>query len=83
MFHNAYRLTPWSTSAQTVTGQHTPSNGAGCVADPRPGLHREKGEDWAGAGHYGVVPWSGRTGAVSSAAGHDNGRWNIADPRQP
>ncbi len=81
MFHNAYRLTPWSAPSQTVTGQHTPSNGAGCVADPRPGLHREKGDDWAGAGHYGVVPWSERSGAVSSAAGCDNGRWSVADPR--
>jgi hypothetical protein len=38
--------------------------------------------DWAGAGRYGVVPWTGRAGAVSSAAGHDNGRWSVADPRQ-
>lgn len=83
MFHNAYKLTTWSDPAQTITGQHTPSNGAGCVADPRPGLHRAKGDDWAGAGHYGVVPWSDRTGAVSSAAGYDNGRWSVADPREP
>ena len=83
MFHNAYKRTAWSDPAQTITGQHTPSNGAGCVADPRPGLHRAKGDDWAGAGHYGVVPWSDRTGAVSSAAGYDNGRWSVADPREP
>ena len=83
MFHNAYKLTAWSEPAQTITGQHTPSNGAGCVADPRPGLQRAKGDDWAGAGHYGVVPWSGRTGAVSSAAGYDNGSWSVADPREP
>jgi hypothetical protein len=44
-------------------------------------LHREKGDDWAGAGHYGVVPWAGRAGAVS-AAGYDNGRWSVADPRK-
>ena len=36
MFHNAYKLTAWSDPAQTITGQHTRSNGAGCVA--RPGL---------------------------------------------
>lgn len=83
MFHNAYKLTAWSDTAQTITGQHTPSNGAGCVADPRPGLHRSKGDDWAGAGHFGVVPWSERAGAVSSAAGYDNGRWSVADPREP
>ena len=29
----------------------------------------------------GVVPWTSRAGAVSSAAGHDNGRWSVADPR--
>ena len=52
-----------------------------CVADPRPGLRREKGDDWVGAGHFGVVPWSTNTGAVSSAAGYDNGRWSVADPR--
>jgi hypothetical protein len=53
-----------------------------CVADPRPNLHREKGDDWSGAGHYGVVSWEGRAGAVSSAAGYDNGRWSVADPRK-
>lgn len=81
MFHNAYKLVPWDSASQAITGQHAPSNGAMCVADPRPNLHREKGDDWAGAGHYGVVPWAGRAGAVSSAAGHDNGRWSVADPR--
>jgi len=29
----------------------------------------------------GVVPWESPTGAVSAAAGHDNGKWNVADPR--
>ena len=28
------------------------------------------------------MPWTGRAGAVSSAAGHDNGRCSGADPRQ-
>lgn len=83
MFHNAYKLTAWSAPAQTITGQHTPSDGAGSVADPRPGLQRSKGDDWAGAGHYGIVPWSEHAGAVSSAAGYDNGRWSVADPREP
>ncbi len=82
MFHNAYKLVSWDGASQAITGQHAPSNGAMCVADPRPNLHREKGDDWAGAGHYGVVPWTGRAGAVSSAAGYDNGRWSVADPRQ-
>lgn len=35
------------------------------------------------AGHYGVVPWGESCGAVSAAAGHDNGRWSVADPRMP
>jgi site-specific DNA-cytosine methylase len=82
MFHNAYKLVSWNGASQAITGQHAPSNGAMCVADPRPNLHREKGDDWAGAGHYGVVSWTGRAGAVSSAAGYDNGRWSVADPRQ-
>ena len=71
----------WTDSTGTVAGESLPSNGAFAVADPRPNLHRDKGDDWAGAGHYGVVPWAGRSGAVSSAAGHDNGRWSIADPQ--
>ncbi|MBN9560889.1 MAG: DNA cytosine methyltransferase [Alphaproteobacteria bacterium] len=82
MFHNAYKLVSWGGASQAITGQHAPSNGAMCVADPRPNLHREKGDDWAGAGHYGVVSWEGRAGAVSSAAGYDNGRWSVADPRK-
>ena len=81
MFHNAYKLVSLDSASQAITGQHAPSNGAMCVADPRPNLHREKGDDWAGAGHYGVVPWAGRAGAVGSAAGYDNGRWSVADPR--
>ena len=80
-FHNNHRVIPWGEATQAITGQHSPSNGAMCVADPRPGLRREKGDDWVGAGHFGVVPWSANTGAVSSAAGYDNGRWSVADPR--
>ena len=29
------------------------------------------------------MPWEGNCGAVSAAAGHDNGRWSVADPRLP
>ena len=28
-----------------------------------------------------MVPWREPTGAVSAAAGYDNGRWSVADPR--
>ena len=40
-----------------------------------------QGYDYATAGHFGVIPWDGSTGAVSSAACQDNGRWSVADPR--
>ena len=29
------------------------------------------------------MPWNASTGTVSSAAGYDNGRWSVADPRLP
>src|SRR3546814_551892 len=32
-------------------------------------------------GHYGVQEWEGTSGAVSGHPRHNNGRWNIADPR--
>ena len=73
MFHNAYRTVPWSAASQAITGQHAPSNGAMFVADPRPGLDRTKGDDWFGGGHFGVLPWQASSGAVSAAAGYDNG----------
>ncbi len=81
MFHNAFRVVRWPEASPAITGQHAPSNGAMCVADPRPNLDRAKGDDYHSAGHYGVMPWRDPAGAVSSAAGHDNGRWSVADPR--
>ena len=81
MFHNAFRVVRWPEASPAITGQHAPSNGAMCVADPRPNLDRAKGDDYHSAGHYGVMPWQDPAGAVSSAAGHDNGRWSVADPR--
>ena len=83
MFHNAFRIVPWSAASQAITGQHAPSNGAMCVADPRPGLDRAKGDDRFGGGHFGVLPWQASSGAVSAAAGYDNGHWSVADPRLP
>ncbi|AQS88456.1 hypothetical protein AA101099_0433 [Neoasaia chiangmaiensis NBRC 101099] len=75
---NEYRIVPWSDVARCITGAH----GTGqCVADPRPNLSRGKGDAYLTAGHYGVVSWTDSTGAVSAAAGHDNGRWAVADPR--
>ncbi|MBB3175563.1 site-specific DNA-cytosine methylase, partial [Endobacter medicaginis] len=76
---NEFRVVPWANASRCVTGAH----GTGqCIADPRPGLRRETGDHYLTAGHYGVVPWSGPSGAVSAAAGHDNGRWAVADPRE-
>ena len=83
MFHNAYRTVRWTEPSRAITGQHAPSNGAICVADPRTRLARIKGDDWFGAGHYGVLPWTATSGAVSAAAGCDNGTWSVADPRIP
>ena len=83
MFHNAYRTVPWSAASQAITGQHAPTNGAMCVADPRPGMNRSRGDDWFGGGHFGVLPWQTSSGAVSAAAGYDNGHWSVADPRLP
>lgn len=68
--------------AISVADESLPSNGAFAIADPRPGLDRSKGDDYYGAGHFGVVPWTAPSGAVCSAAGYDNGPWSVADPRQ-
>ncbi len=78
--NNEFRIVPWDGAARAVTGAH----GTGqCVADPRPGMRRERGDNYLTGGHYGVVGWDQPSGAVSAAAGHDNGRWSVADPRMP
>jgi hypothetical protein len=61
--------------AGSTTGQ-----GAYAVADPRMGWGPERAH-YQGGGHYGVLAWNDTSGAVAAAAGHDNGRWCIADPR--
>ena len=81
LLHGKYPITGWDETARTVIGGN--ANGAFAVADPRTGMQRGKGDSYLTAGHYGVVPWSSPSGAVSAAAGHDNGRWNVADPRMP
>jgi hypothetical protein len=53
------------------------------VADPRPNGIPQKGDHYLTGGHYGVVGWQETSGAVASAACHDNGRWSVADPRMP
>lgn len=74
-----YPVAAWGGNTGTVIGGD--DTGAYAVADPRPGLHRRPGDHYLTAGHYGVVPWGSTAGAVSAAAGHDNGRWSVADPR--
>jgi site-specific DNA-cytosine methylase len=74
----------WEKHANTViAGGKGVQGGYMSVADPRPTNQRSKGDHYLTNGHYGVVEWEGQTGAVSAAAGHDNGRWSIADPRLP
>ena len=74
-----YAVTRWDARTGTVIGGD--DSGAYAVADPRTGLTRGRGDHYLTAAHYGVVPWTEPCGAVSAAAGHDNGKWSVADPR--
>lgn len=77
-----YGVAEWAgAAARTVIAGSTTGEGAFAVADPRPAMQRGKGDHYLTGGHYGVVPWSGTSYAVASAAGHDNGHWSVADPR--
>ncbi|MDW3683052.1 DNA cytosine methyltransferase [Cupriavidus sp. CV2] len=78
-----YRITGFDEPAGTVIARSDTGQGAYAVADPRPGMRRERGDHYLTGGHYGVIGWDQPSGAVSSAAGHDNGRWSVADPRLP
>ncbi|WP_431207614.1 DNA cytosine methyltransferase [Burkholderia cepacia] len=78
-----YRVTGFEEPAGTVIARSDSGQGAFAVADPRPGMRRERGDAYLTGGHYGVVGWDQHSGAVSAAAGHDNGRWSVADPRMP
>ncbi|WP_175878853.1 DNA cytosine methyltransferase [Burkholderia sp. BCC0097] len=78
-----YRVTDFDEPAGTVIARSDSGQGAFAVADPRPGMRRERGDAYLTGGHYGVVGWDQHSGAVSAAAGHDNGRWSVADPRMP
>lgn len=79
--NNVFRVVSMADTSPAVTGGTGPSAGGLVVADPRTSLTRTKGDHYLTAAHYGVMPWSASTGAVSAAAAHDNGRWSIADPR--
>lgn len=72
----------WDEPSHTViAGGKGVQGGWLSVADPRPGMRREKGDHYLTGGHYGVVPWTDYAGAVSASASHDNGPWSVADPR--
>lgn len=77
--HGKYHTARWGEHAHAVIAGN--ANGAFSVADPRPGLARERGDHYLTAGHYGVAAWDKHVGAVSASACHDNGRWTVADPR--
>jgi site-specific DNA-cytosine methylase len=80
--HGHLHVSDWEHPSRTVTaGGKGVQGGYLSVADPRSGIQRGKGDNYLTAGHYGVVPWEQPAGAVSAAAGHDNGRWSVADPR--
>ncbi|MFY3305264.1 DNA cytosine methyltransferase [Achromobacter xylosoxidans] len=79
--YSKYAVTGWDGASRTVISGSTTGQGAFAVADPRPGLARERGDHYLTAGHYGVAAWDRHVGAVSASACHDNGRWTVADPR--
>ncbi len=76
MFHNAYKLVPWTGSSGAITGQHAPSNGAMCVADPRTG--------WPDSAHQSKLRVHRYTEPVHTVTGSDrvaSGALCVADPR--
>ncbi|WP_050466331.1 DNA cytosine methyltransferase [Herbaspirillum chlorophenolicum] len=78
-----YAVTSWPGSTGTVISGSTTGQGAFAVADPRSAGIPQKGDHYLTGGHYGVLPMSATSGAVSSAASYDNGRWSVADHRMP
>lgn len=74
-----YPVTNWEGPTGTVIGGD--DMGAYAVADPRPNMQRSKGDHYLTGGHYGVVRYGDKAGAVSASACHDNGPWSVADPR--
>lgn len=78
-----YAVTRFEEPCGTVIAGSTTGQGAFALADPRPGLDRDKGDNYLTGGHYGVVAYDEPCGAVSAAACHDNGRWSVADPAVP
>jgi len=81
LLHGKRHVTPWGEPSRAVIAGSTSGEGAYAVADPRPNMHRGKGDHYLTGGHYGVVRYGDAAGAVSASACHDNGPWSVADPR--
>jgi len=81
MLHGKYKVERWDEFSRTVIAGN--ANGAYAVADPRPNGIPQAGDHYLTGGHYGVRRWQDTSGAVSSAACHDNGFWSVADHRLP
>ncbi|MFP8968589.1 DNA cytosine methyltransferase [Pokkaliibacter sp. CJK22405] len=77
-----YSVVPFDKPARTVISGSTTGQDAFAVADPRSGMRGDR-EHYQTGGHYGVLGWTDKSGAVSASASHDNGKWSIADPRLP
>jgi site-specific DNA-cytosine methylase len=81
---NNLHVAGWDDTSHTIIGGGKGVQGGHLsVADPRPGLNREKGSHYLTAGHYGVVPWANTSSAITGSLGHDSGWGNVADPRLP
>ncbi|GGM26242.1 DNA cytosine methyltransferase [Pseudomonas asuensis] len=81
---NNMTVMDWDGPARTViAGGKGVQGGWMSIADPRPGMARQKGDAYLTGGHYGVVDFNEYAGAVSASACHDNGRWSVADPCIP
>jgi site-specific DNA-cytosine methylase len=93
--HNNYRVVPYENASPTIIAGGKGVQGGWlsvadprvgqtslAVADPRPNIDRSAGH-YLTAGHYGVVPYTASSMAVTGSACHDNGHWSVADPRLP
>lgn len=78
-----YAVTGYDEAAGTVISGSTTGQGAYAVADPRPAGIPQAGDHYQTGGHYGARRWEDTSGAVASAACHDNGFWSVADHRLP
>lgn len=76
MFHNAFKTVAWTEASQAITGQHAPTNGAMCVADPR--------TNWPDRTHTSKLHVHRFDTAARTVTGSDrvgSGALCIADPR--